>query len=354
MKCAHDTNEAAPTEGGGVTFAMQLARVVAKTLDAAFVAVAATAVFSVVAYGILSQGPPGSNDARGTALLYLGWWPTAVVVGWAYEVVAVALRGKTLGKWVVGVQVEAPDVSQAPGLIQSMRRTTRQLALWIVVPLGLLSVWRLLLLERRQAWYDRSSGTRVRWAIPAGSRRARLWRWPEAGLGAWGERHPVVVLSAGAAVAFCVLAWPPRMQEVAAVRAIELLVTANVVGLGVFVATSGLVVRYNRSVGPDGTARPMLGESILGLGGTSFCGILAGAGYVATQALPPGEVSSWRLVVRLLIFVMLVSGVATLATMWFTQFDAETEIQDAVRTAGSAEPAEDRSPAPPDQAAKSH
>ena len=109
------------------------------------------------------------------------------------------------------------------------------------------------------------------------------------------------------------------MQEAAAVRAIELLVTANIVSLGVFVATSGLVVRYNRSVGSEGTARPVLGESILGLGGTSFCGILAGAGYVATQSLPPGEVSSLRLVVRLLIFIVLVSGVATLAAVWFTQ-----------------------------------
>ena len=352
MKCAHDTSEATPTDGDGVTFAMQLARVVAKTLDAALVAVAAVAVFSVVAYGLLGQAPPGSN-ARSTALLYLGWWPTAVVVGWAYEVVSVALRGRTLGKWVVGVQVVASNTMQAPGVVQSMLRATRQLLLWIVVPLGLLSAWRLLCVERRQGWYDRSSDTRVRWAIPMDSTRARLWRWLEAGLGSWGERHPVVVLSVGVAVAFCVLAWPPRMQEAAAVRAIELLVTANVVGLGVFVATSGLVVRYNRSVGPDGTARPMLGESILGLGGTSFCGILAGAGYVATQALAPDEVSSGRLVVRLLIFVMLVSGVATLATMWFTQFDAETEIQDAVRTEGLAEPAEDRSPAPPDQAAKS-
>ena len=350
MKSAHDTGEATAGDGDGVTFAMQLARIVAKTVDAAFVTVAATAVFSVVAYGILSQGPPRSNDARGTTLLYLGWWPTAVVVGWVYEAVSVALRGKTLGKWVVGVQVEASDAPQAPGFIQSMLRTTRQLPLWIVVPLGLLSVWRLLLLERRQAWYDRSSGTRVRWAIPAGSTRARLWRWPEAGLGAWGERHPVVVLSAGVAVAFCVLAWPPRMQEAAAVRAIELLVTANVVGLGVFVATSGLVVRYNRSVGPDGTTRPMLGESILGLGGTSFCGILAGAGYVATQTLPPGEVSSWRLALRLLVFVMLVSGVATLATMWFTQVDAETEIEEAVRTEGPPESADDRPQAQPDQA----
>ena len=349
MKCAHDTNEATPTDGDDVTFALQLARVVARTVDAVLVAAVAVVVFSVVAYGILGQEPPGSGDARGVALLYLGWWPTAVVIGWAYEVVCGALRGRTLGKWVVGVQVVASDTLQAPGVVQSMLRATRQLLLWIVVPLGLLSAWRLLLVERRQAWYDRSSYTRVRWAIPMGSTRVRLWRWLETGLGDWGERHPVVVLSAGVAVAFCVLAWPPRMQEAAAVRAIELLVTANVVGLGVFVATSGLVVRYNRSVGPDGTARPKLGESILGLGGTSFCGILAGAGYVATQALAPDEVSSGRLVVRLLIFVMLVSGVATLATMWFTQLDAETEIQDAVRTAGSPEPADDRSRAQPDQ-----
>ena len=349
MNYGHDTDEATARDGDGVTFAMQLARVVARAVDAALVAVAAVVVFSVVAYGILGQELPGSDDARGVELLYLGWWPTAVVVGWTYEVVSVALRGKTLGKWIVGVQVEASDASQAPGFIQTVLRATRQILLWIVVPLGLISAWRLLLLERRQAWYDRSSGTRVRWAIPAGSTRQRLWRWPEAGLGGWAERHPVVVLSAGTVGAFCVLVWPPRMQEAAAVRAIELLVTANIVSLGVFVATSGLVVRYNRSVGSEGTARPVLGESILGLGGTSFCGILAGAGYVATQSLPPGEVSSLRLVVRLLIFIVLVSGVATLAAVWFTQFDAEMEIQDAVRTEGPPESADDRSPAQPDQ-----
>lgn len=144
------------------------------------------------------------------------------------------------------------------------------------------------------------------------------------------------------------------MQEDAAVRAIELLVTANIVGLGVFVATSGLIVRYIRDVGSEGTAGPTLGESILGLGGSSFIGILAGAGYMATQSLPPGEVSSLRLVVRLLVFLVLVFGVATLAAMWFTQLDAETEIRDAARTEGSPRSADDRSLPRPGHEMQSH
>ena len=116
-----------------------------------------------------------------------------------------------------------------------------------------------MLLERGQAWYDRSCGTAVQWSVSAASSRRRLWSWPEARLGKWGERYPTLVLSAGAATGFCTVAWPPRMQEAAAVSAIELLVTANVVGLGVFVATSGLVVRYIRRIEADGAARSSLG-----------------------------------------------------------------------------------------------
>ena len=344
MNTVHDIDEATGADGeDGVTFAMQLARVVAKAIDVALVSVAAVVATGVAAYWVLGQEPPGSDDAASMASLLLGSWLTAVVVGWTYEVVLVARKRKTLGKWVVGVQVTETHAAKAPGLMQSMLRATRQLLLWIVVPLGLLSVWRLLLLERRQAWYDRSSGTRVRWAIATGSKRRRLWRWPAAGLGGWAERHPVVVLSVCVVAVFCYFAWPLRMQEEAAVRAIELLVTANIVGLGVFVATSGLMVRYIRSVGPEGTAGPVLGESILGLGGLSFCGILAGAGYVATQSLPPSEVSSLRLGARLLVFLVLVSGVVALAAMWFTQLEAETEIHDAARTEGSPEPADDQS-----------
>ena len=67
-----DTDEATARDGDGVTFAMQLARVVARAVDAALVAVAAVVVFSVVAYGILGQELPGSDDARGVELLYLG------------------------------------------------------------------------------------------------------------------------------------------------------------------------------------------------------------------------------------------------------------------------------------------
>lgn len=267
-----DIDEVTGAGGAGVTFAMQLARLVAKAIDAALVSVVAVAATGVAAYGILGQEPPGSDDAGGMASLLLGSWLTAAVVGWAYEVVSVARKSKTLGKWIVGVQVTASDSSQAPALTQSVLRATRQLLLWIVVPLGLLSAWRLLLLERRQAWYDRSSGTRVSWAMATDSTRRRLWRWLAAGLVGWAERHPVVVLSVCVAAVFCLFAWPPSMQEEAAVRAIELLVTANIVGLGVFVAKSGLIVRYIRSVGSDGTAGPTLGESILGLGGLSFAG----------------------------------------------------------------------------------
>ncbi len=233
MNPAYDSPEATGGEGDAVTSAMQLARIVARTLDVVLVSVVALVVFSVVVGGILGQELVESEDARGMALLHLGWWPAVVVVGWAYEVVSIARRGKTLGKWVVGVQVTATDSSQAPALMQSMLRATRQLLLWIVVPLGLLLAWRLLLLERRQAWYDRSSGTRERWAIATDSTRQRFWRWPAAGLGGWAERHPVVVLSVCVVAVFCFWAWPPSMQEEAAVRAIELLVTANIVGLGV-------------------------------------------------------------------------------------------------------------------------
>ena len=195
-----------------------------------------------------------------------------------------------------------------------------------------------MLLERRQAWYDRSCRTAVQWSLSADSRRRRLWSWPEARLGKWAESYPALVLSVGVAAGSCIVAWPPRMQETAAVSAIELLVTANVVGLGVFVATSGLVVRYNRSIKADSAAKSSLGESILVLGATSLSGILAGAGYVATQSSPMSDITSLRLAFRSVIFAILVAGVVALAAMWVAQIEAETQIQDA---AGDGGPAQD-------------
>ena len=330
MNSVHDTDG-----NGEVAFALQAARIVARVIDATLVVLVALVMLSM-AYGLSSQGLAGSDDGRGLALFYVGWWLAAAVVGWAYEVVLVAWRGKTLGKWAAGVEVTRAGASDAPGVVLSVRRSARQLLLWTVVPLGLFSVWRLMLLERQQAWYDRSCGTAVRWSVTADSRRRRLWSWPEARLGKWGERHAALVLSAVSATGFCTVAWPPRMQEAAAVSAIELLVTANVVGLGVFVATSGLVVRYTRNIEADDAARSSLGGSVLALGATSLSGILAGAGYVATQSSPMSDMTTSRLAFRSVIFAVLVAGVVALAAMWVVQIEAETQIQDAARKAGPA------------------
>ena len=343
MNSVHDTDEAA-ANGREVTFALQAARVVARVIDGLLVVSVAFAML-ILAYGFLIQNFPGTDDERGVVLFYVGWWLAAVVVGWAYEVVLVGWKGRTLGKWAVGVEVARAGVSDAPGVVLSMRRTTRQLLLWLLVPLGLFSVWRLMLLERRQAWYDRSCGTAVQWSVSADSKRRRLWSWPEARLGKWGERYPTLVLVAVAAAGFCTVAWPPRMHETAAVSAIELLVTANVVGLGVFVATSGLVVRYNRSIKADGAATSSLGEAILALGATSLSGILAGAGYVATQSSPMSDVTTWRLAFRSVIFAVLVAGVVALAAMWVAQIEAETQIQDAAGDGGTQGDGEGRSEA---------
>ena len=335
MNSEHDTDEAM-VNGGEVTFAIQTARVVARAIDATLVGSVAI-VMLILAYGLSRQDLPGGDDERGFVLFNLGWWLAAVVVGWAYEVVLVGWKGKTVGKWAAGVEVVRAGVSDAPGVVLSMRRSARQLLLWLVVPLGLFSVWRLMLLERRQAWYDRSCGTAVQWTVSADSRRRRMWHWPEARLGKWAERYPALVLSAGAATGFCTVAWPPRMREAAAVSAIELLATANVVGLGVFVATSGLVVRYNRSINDDGAARSSLGGALLALGATSLSGILAGAGYVATQSSPMSDMTTLRLALRSVIFAVLVAGVVALAAMWVAQIEAETQIQDAAGDAGSTE-----------------
>ena len=336
MNSVHDTDQAT-ANGGEVTYALQTARVAARILDATLV-VSVAVVMLILAYGLSSQDLPGSDDEPGLVLFILGGWLAAVVVGWAYEVVLVGWRGKTVGKWAAGVEVVRAGVSDAPGVVLSIRRAARQLLLWLVFPLGLFSVWRLMLLERKQAWYDRSCGTAVQWSLSADSRRRRLWSWPEARLGKWAERYPALVLSAGAATAFLTLAWPPRMQETAAVSAIELLVTANVVGLGVFVATSGLVVRYNRRINADSAATSSLGGSILALGATSLSGILAGAGYVATQSSQMSDISTLRLAFRSVIFAVLVAGVVALAAMWVAQIEAETQIQDA---AGDGGPAQD-------------
>ena len=344
MNTAHDT-DGRDAGVDRVTLAIQFARVVARCIDAVIVGVLAFAALLLV-YQLPVLEPP-ADDAQGEALLYLGYWAAAVVVGWGYETVSLATRGKTVGKWVAGVELVAPDRCGRLGLALSMGRPSRQLLLWIVFPLGLLSVWRLVLLERRQTWYDRAAGMSVRWAIPAGSRRRRMWNWPETGPGAWAERHPALVLSAGAGVLFCIFTRPPSMGEPAAVSAIELLVTANVVGLGVFVATSGLVARYNRRVGPGGKARPILGDWLFLLGGASLIGILSGAAYVATQSAKAGGVSPERLVARTLIFLVLAAGVAAMAGTWIAQLEAETEIHDAEGSAPHPEADNESADQPP-------
>lgn len=311
-----------------VTFALQFARVMARVIDLGLVGIIAMVVL-LVADAVLGLGLVTEGEPRDVALFYLGWWPTVVVLGWPYEVVLVGWRGRTLGKWAVGVKVVRSDRADAPGLARSRRRASRQLLLWIVVPLGVVWVLRLLAVERRQAWYDRSCGTAVCWAVPAGSRRRRFWSWPDERTNQRVERYVAIIWSVSAATAFCGLARPPSMQEAAAVRAIELLMTANVVGLGVFVATSGLVVRYVSSVGSRGSPGSMLGVSILALGTVSLFGILLGAGYVATQPSAMADISHLRHVLRLMVFLLLVCGVAMLAAMWIVQLEAEHEIKDS-------------------------
>ena len=318
-----------------VTLAVQLARFVARVVDA--VLVAAVSLFSALGFWSLSNEVSDETRASDDVLLYLYWWFIAAAFGLLYEIVAVSWKGQTFGKWVVGVEVSASDVSTPPGFKQSIRRASRQFLLWLVVPLGLVSVWRLVFLERRQAWYDRSSGTAVCWAVPIHSKRMRLWNQLER-FGGWPERHPIVIFCAGAGVVFCVFVPPPNMQEATAVKAIELLVTANVVGLGVFVATAGLVVRYNRTIGPSGTASSNLYELAFTLGGVSLGGILAGAGYVATQPPAMHDIEPQRLVTRSLIFIALVAGVAALFALWIVQIEAETEIQNTVGNGGTSDP----------------
>ena len=133
MNSAHDTDEALAIGDGEVAFALQVARIVARVIDATLV-VSVAVVMLILAYGLSSQDLPGSNDERGLALLYLGWWLAAVVVGWAYGAVLVGWKGKTLGKWAAGVEVASAGVTDAPGAVLSMRRSARQLLLWIVVP----------------------------------------------------------------------------------------------------------------------------------------------------------------------------------------------------------------------------
>ena len=136
MNSAHDTDEAPAIGDGEVTFALQVARIVARVIDATLV-VSVAVVMLILAYGLSSQDLPGSNDERGLALLYSGWWLAAVVVGWAYEAVLVGWKGKTLGKWAAGVEVASAGVTDAPGAVLSMRRSAR----WLVFFCGVRAGW---------------------------------------------------------------------------------------------------------------------------------------------------------------------------------------------------------------------
>ena len=93
MNSAHETAEATASGDGEVTFALQVARVAARVIDAMLV-VSVAVVMLIVAYGLSGQDLPGGDDERGLVLFSLGWWSAALVVGWAYEVVVGRMEGQ--------------------------------------------------------------------------------------------------------------------------------------------------------------------------------------------------------------------------------------------------------------------
>ena len=84
--------------------------------------VSVTVAILILTYGLLVQELPGNDDERGLVLFYFVGWLIAVVVGWTYEVVLVGWKGKTLGKWAAGVEVARAGMSDAPGVVLSIRR----------------------------------------------------------------------------------------------------------------------------------------------------------------------------------------------------------------------------------------
>ncbi len=138
----------------GKTLADPGQRIVARLIDAVIGFVIALVLLAIV--GV-------ENAVNSVGFLFVG-----AIVGIAYEVVMVALKGGTLGKLIMGIGVVTTDGTYPPGWEPAVKRWLPSLAGYIPVIGGLIGlvifivslVW-LFKDERRRTVYDKVGGTYV-------------------------------------------------------------------------------------------------------------------------------------------------------------------------------------------------
>jgi len=150
---------AALASGEQVELAGPGARLGARIIDALII----VAILLILSFTVLSRVV--ELDDSGGASAPLGVILIATVIGIAYEVVLIAVRGQTLGKMIVKIKVVRADFGGVPGAGKSVIRWIIPAAVAWLPFLGalvsLLVYISLLWDSNRQGWHDKAARTLV-------------------------------------------------------------------------------------------------------------------------------------------------------------------------------------------------
>lgn len=142
------------------------ARLGARVLDWLILGVGGT-ILGFLGIGGGAMFAAGGTEA-GAALglfSFLGTFAVLAVLGLAYEVVLIALRGQTVGKMATGVRVVRADSGDLPGWGKSTGRWSIPYLAGLIPVVGwlvsLLAYVSLTWDDRRQGWHDKAAGTVV-------------------------------------------------------------------------------------------------------------------------------------------------------------------------------------------------
>ncbi|MDE0138803.1 MAG: RDD family protein [bacterium] len=132
-------------------------RITARILDYTILSVAIfLALLLLILTGVMRADP--TEEFSGLALvIQLFTWPPvmAPLLMLIYEPVLIAIRGRTIGKRVVAIEVVGADQGGVPGWGSSVGR------ILILTITSILCFISILVSDSRQGWHDRATGTMV-------------------------------------------------------------------------------------------------------------------------------------------------------------------------------------------------
>jgi uncharacterized RDD family membrane protein YckC len=154
---------------GAVKVATVGQRLVARIIDAVLLWIVASIVMGIGGFGLFASSssievdPQTGRITNSTAsgLGVAGFFLAILVVlilGIAYEVVLIALRGQTLGKQIMGVKVVLQENGQVPGWGPSFLRWILPAVGSFLCGIGALIVYLSVLFDnsgRQQGWHDK-------------------------------------------------------------------------------------------------------------------------------------------------------------------------------------------------------